>query len=104
MTKDDVVTTGLVKPEGLACDWVGNKIYWTDSDTKRIEVAGLSGREADRCVLVWEDLDLPRAISLAPQQGLMFWTDWGQVCTVLYSRQHLFLKSVDTITPLHHRT
>ena len=78
VVKVDIVTSGLVKPEGLACDWVGNKIYWTDSDTKRIEVAGLSGRESDRSVLIWEDLDLPRAISLAPEAGLMFWTDWGQ--------------------------
>jgi len=78
VTKVDIVTNGLVKPEGLACDWVGNKIYWTDSDTKRIEVAGLSGREEDRSVLVWDNLDLPRAISLAPGDGLMFWSDWGQ--------------------------
>jgi len=76
--KDNIVTTGLVKPEGLACDWVGNKIYWTDSDTKRIEVAGLSGLETDRSVLIWDDLDLPRAISVAPEEGLMFWTDWGE--------------------------
>lgn len=76
--KEDIVTTGLVKPEGLACDWVGNKIYWTDSDTKRIEVAGLSGLETDRSVLIWDNLDLPRAISVAPEQGLMFWTDWGE--------------------------
>ena len=48
VTKVDIVTNGLVKPEGPACDWVGNKIYWTDSDTKRIEVAGLSGLESDR--------------------------------------------------------
>lgn len=72
------MTSGLIKPEGLACDWVGNKIYWTDSDTKRIEVAGLSGRESERAVLVWKNLDLPRAISLAPSAGLMFWSDWGQ--------------------------
>ena len=78
VTKVDIVTNGLVKPEGLACDWVGNKIYWTDSDTKRIEVSGLSGLENDRSVLVWDNLDLPRAISLAPEQGLMFWSDWGQ--------------------------
>merc|ERR1719392_496994 len=32
VTKVDIVTNGLVKPEGLACDWVGKKIYWTDSD------------------------------------------------------------------------
>ena len=76
--KENIVTTDLVNPKGLARDWVGNKIYWTDSDTKRIEVAGLSGLETDRSVLIWDDLDLPRAISVAPEQGLMFWTDWGE--------------------------
>ena len=58
--KVDIVTSGLIKPEGLACDWVANKIYWTDSDTKRIEVSGLTGSEAERAVLVWSQLDLPR--------------------------------------------
>jgi len=78
VSKANIVSTGLIKPEGLACDWINNKIYWTDSDTKRIEVAGLSGKDKDRTVLIWEDLDLPRAISLDPISGFMFWTDWGQ--------------------------
>jgi low density lipoprotein receptor-related protein 5/6 len=78
VTKTNIVTTGLIKPEGLACDWVNNKLYWTDSDTKRIEVTGLSGRDSDRTVLVWQNLDLPRAISVAPNAGYMFWSDWGE--------------------------
>ena len=78
VVKTDIVSTGLIKPEGLACDWINNMIYWTDSDTKRIEVAGLSGLDRDRTVLVWENLDLPRAISVDPISGYMFWTDWGE--------------------------
>jgi len=77
VTKTNIVSTGLMKPEGLACDWINNKIYWTDCDTKRIEVAGLSGLDQDRTVLVWEDLGFPRAISVDPLSGYMFWTDWG---------------------------
>ena len=77
MVKRNIVSTGLLKPEGLACDWIGKKIYWTDSDTKRIEVTGMSGSESERAVLVWSGLDLPRALSLAPSDGLMFWSDWG---------------------------
>jgi len=77
VTKTDIVSTGLIKPEGIACDWVNNKIYWTDSDTKRIEVAGLSGLDSDRTVLVWENLDLPRPIAVDPVSGFMFWSDWG---------------------------
>ena len=38
----------------------------------------MSAKESDRRVLIWEDLDLPRAIAVAPLDGLMFWTDWGE--------------------------
>jgi low density lipoprotein receptor-related protein 5/6 len=72
-----IVDTGLVKPEGLACDWVNNKIYWTDSEMDRIEVTSLDPEQPLRRVLFWENLELPRAIAVAPHDGLMFWSDWG---------------------------
>ncbi|XP_078453259.1 low-density lipoprotein receptor-related protein 6-like [Lampetra planeri] len=72
-----IVATGLVSPDGLACDWLGRKLYWTDSETNRVEVAELDG--SHRKVLVWQDLDQPRAIALHPAQGFMYWTDWGEV-------------------------
>lgn len=78
--KETIVDTGLLKPEGLACDWVNDKIYWTDSETKRIEVSSMptsTTQHLHRNVLVWEDIVLPRAIAVAPYDGLMFWTDWG---------------------------
>ncbi|KAK2100003.1 hypothetical protein P7K49_021351 [Saguinus oedipus] len=62
-----VVISGLVSPDGLACDWVGKKLYWTDSETNRIEVANLNG--TSRKVLFWQDLDQPRAIALNPAHG-----------------------------------
>ena len=72
----------MLKPEGLACDWINNKVYWTDSETKRIEVASVEKSSShdyeSRRVLVWEDLDQPRSIAVAPNEGLMFWTDWGE--------------------------
>jgi len=64
---DAVVSTGLMSPDGLACDWIGRKLYWTDSGTKRIEVSDLDGRM--RKVLFWESLDQPRAIVVYPQRG-----------------------------------
>lgn len=77
--KEVIVDTGLIKPEGLACDWINNNIYWTDTETKRIEVASLPDKDGlfHRNVLVWEDLSQPRAIAVSPSDGLMFWTDWG---------------------------
>lgn len=54
-------------PEGLTCDWITNKIYWTDSETDRLEVATLDGKY--RKVLFWTDFDQPRAIVVAPSEG-----------------------------------
>ncbi|XP_063053042.1 low-density lipoprotein receptor-related protein 5 isoform X2 [Engraulis encrasicolus] len=71
-----VVVSGLESPDGLACDWLGRKLYWTDSETNRIEVANLDG--TSRKVLFWQDLDQPRAIALDPAHGYMYWTDWGE--------------------------
>ena len=64
---EDIITRGLVAPDGLACDWIGRKLYWTDSETNRIEVSELDG--SSRTVLFWEDLHLPRAIALDPTNG-----------------------------------
>ncbi|XP_048340184.1 low-density lipoprotein receptor-related protein 5 isoform X2 [Sphaerodactylus townsendi] len=72
----NVIVSGLVSPDGLACDWIGKKLYWTDSETNRIEVANLNG--TSRKVLFWKDLDQPRAIALDPANGYMYWTDWGE--------------------------
>ncbi|PFX32670.1 Low-density lipoprotein receptor-related protein 6 [Stylophora pistillata] len=78
---EDIVSFGLKKPEGLAVDWVGKKLYWTDCrdsdwETNRIEVSNFDG--LDRKVLFWKDLGFPRAIAVDPLKGYMFWTDWGE--------------------------
>jgi len=62
-----VVAGGIEAPDGLACDWVGRKLYWADSETDRIEVAQLDGTM--RRVLYWQDIDQPRAIALDPTHG-----------------------------------
>ena len=64
---EPIVTTGLISPDGLACDWVGRKLYWADSELDRIEVSNLDG--SLRKVLYWAKLDQPRAIALDPAHG-----------------------------------
>lgn len=59
--------SGLVTTDGLAVDAEGRKIFWTDTGTNRIEVANLDG--SMRKVLVWRNLDSPRAIALYHQMG-----------------------------------
>lgn len=63
----NVITNGIMSPDGLACDWLTKKLYWADSDTNRIEVCEFDGK--NRKVLFWENLDMPRAIALVPQKG-----------------------------------
>jgi low density lipoprotein receptor-related protein 5/6 len=68
-TASIIISTGLMSPDGLACDWIGRKLYWTDSEINRIEVSNLDGKM--RKVLFWEGLDQPRAIALYPQKGFV---------------------------------
>ena len=59
-----VLTCSLLLLIGIAVDWVNNKIYWTDSLTKLIEVSDLDG--SNRSALIWSDMELPRPIVLDP--------------------------------------
>ncbi|XP_014229515.1 low-density lipoprotein receptor-related protein 6 [Trichogramma pretiosum] len=72
-----VVNSSMISPDGLACDWYTGKLYWTDGEKNRIEVTSIDGRH--RKVLFWTEIYQPRAIALAPQRSIFFWTDWGDV-------------------------
>ena len=54
-------------PDGIAVDWIADHIYWTEADTKKIEVARLDG--SFRRVVISKDLMNPRAIVVYPQKG-----------------------------------
>lgn len=56
-------------------DWIHDLLFWTDSGTRRVEVATLDGSQ--RAVLAASDLDKPRAIAVHPGDAIVFWTDWG---------------------------
>lgn len=69
-----VVQTGLSTAEGLAVDWIGENLYWVESNLDQIEVARLNG--SFRRTLVAGDMESPRAIAVDPRDGYLFWTDW----------------------------
>ena len=48
-------------------DWIHDKLFWTDSGSSRIEVSDLDGLM--RKVIVWRDVDKPRAIAVHPDHG-----------------------------------
>lgn len=72
----DFIRWGLESPSGVAVDWIHDLLFWTDSGTKRVEVATLETRI--RHVLVSSDIDKPRAIVVHPYHAYVYWSDWGK--------------------------
>ncbi|XP_046583534.1 low-density lipoprotein receptor-related protein 4-like isoform X2 [Haliotis rubra] len=73
---EEVSSTDVRTPDGLAVDWINKHLYWTDTGFDRIEVSSLDGKM--RKTLINTGLDEPRAIVLDPNHGLVYWTDWGK--------------------------
>ncbi|XP_017777455.1 PREDICTED: low-density lipoprotein receptor-related protein 1 [Nicrophorus vespilloides] len=73
---EPVVQSGLATAEGLAVDWIGENLYWVESNLDQIEVARLNG--SFRRTLVAGDMESPRAVALDPRDGWLFWTDWAK--------------------------
>ncbi|KAM4699918.1 prolow-density lipoprotein receptor-related protein 1 isoform 2-T2 [Discoglossus pictus] len=82
--REDVVTNGIGRVEGIAVDWIAGNIYWTDQGFDVIEVARLNG--SFRYVVISRGLDKPRAITVHPEKGYLFWTEWGQYPRIERSR------------------
>ncbi|XP_035237468.1 low-density lipoprotein receptor-related protein 1-like isoform X1 [Anguilla anguilla] len=74
--REDVVTNGIGRVEGIAVDWIAGNMYWTDQGFDVIEVARLNG--SFHYVVISQGLDKPRAIAVHPEKGYLFWTEWGQ--------------------------
>jgi len=87
---------------GIAVDWINDKLYWTDSSTKLIEVSDLDG--SNRLALIWSNLDLPRPIVLDPFNRSVILSNravtivgivWSIVCNNYYIIVLLLVYSVD---------
>ncbi|XP_069107317.1 prolow-density lipoprotein receptor-related protein 1-like [Argopecten irradians] len=65
----------VADPQGIAVDWVGKRIYWTDAGTRTIEMTDYDG--ARKITVVNSRLDQPYSIAVAPGVGKLFWTDRG---------------------------
>ena len=72
---EDLVTTGLSRPSGLALDVSGGKMYWTDWETDKIQRSNLNGSGVEDLVTtgVWT----PNGLALDVSGGKMYWTDSG---------------------------
>ena len=76
-------------------DWVNNKIYWTDSYTKLIEVSELDG--SNRLALVWSNMELPRPIVLDPFNRSVSQYEYYLIeqSTLMHCMNHIYLKSIN---------
>ena len=70
---EDLITTGLDSPSGLALDVAGGKMYWMDAGTDKIQRANLDGSQIEN--LVTTGLSSPRSLALDLTGGKMYWTD-----------------------------
>ncbi|VDI79086.1 Hypothetical predicted protein [Mytilus galloprovincialis] len=89
-----IISEDINTPDGMAVDWTYDHIYWTDAGLNHIQVSNLDG--SFRKTLINTRLDEPRAIALLPQEGLMFFTDWGinpkiERCTMDGSKRYTII-------------
>ncbi|XP_060535234.1 low-density lipoprotein receptor-related protein 2 [Cylas formicarius] len=77
----DLETKGSSKPTAIACDWLAENLYWTETERAgskpkgRVMVAKTDGRY--RRALVNVGLESPTSLVVDPQIGRMFWADSG---------------------------
>ena len=73
---EDLITTGLSGPVGLALDGGRGKMYWTDSGRGKIQRANLDGSQVED--LITTGLSWPVGLALDVGRGKMYWTDSGR--------------------------
>jgi hypothetical protein len=50
---EDLITTGLIAPRGIALDVAGGKMYWMDSGTLKIRRANLDGTNVEDLIIIY---------------------------------------------------
>jgi len=64
---EDIVTDLVHTVEGVAIDGLSQVLYWTDAGRRLIEAMKLPS--GPRTVLVWQDVDSPRGITVHYDSG-----------------------------------
>ncbi len=72
---EDLVTSGVAGPAGIALDLAAGKMYWADSWVGKIQRAKLDGTNIEDVVST--GLVIPFGIALDLDAGRMYWTDSG---------------------------
>jgi hypothetical protein len=64
---DTVIDKGINTCEGLAIDWIGRNIYWTDEALSSIHAASLETPQYRK--LLVSSAVMPRSIVVNPKEG-----------------------------------
>ena len=72
---------GLDSCQGLAVDWMGRNLYWTDTGRGTISVARLDDASKRRVLM---SVPHPRSIVVDPKRGMMYWSQWEFVVQVTF--------------------
>lgn len=73
---------GLDSCQGIAIDWMGRNIYWTDEGRGTISVARLDDNSLPSKRRVLVKTSHPRSIVVDPKRGHMYWSQWESVMQV----------------------
>ncbi|KAJ7345670.1 hypothetical protein JRQ81_001620, partial [Phrynocephalus forsythii] len=73
-----VVASDLGTPDGIAFDWINNRLYYSDYLNQTISSMAVDG--SNRSVVA--RVPRPRAIALDPCQGYMYWSDWSSTAKI----------------------
>eukprot|EP00731_Ephydatia_muelleri_P006973 Em0003g1221a len=70
-----VIQRQSFQPTSLAVDWIGRKLYWTDTMNQRLEVANLDGSSARILLSASQGIITPRGLALDLKYTYLYWTD-----------------------------
>ncbi|KAJ2938967.1 hypothetical protein O0L34_g17783 [Tuta absoluta] len=62
--------------EGVAVDWMGGNLYWTDDALGTVSVARLDKPSVRRALIQAANFN-PRSIAIDPANGMMYWSVWA---------------------------
>ncbi len=64
---DSGVDGARSEPRGVAVDWIGKRLYWTDSSRLTIESSQFNGSQPR--TVIHEDAEEPRTLAINPVSG-----------------------------------
>jgi low density lipoprotein receptor-related protein 5/6 len=63
--------------DGIAVDWVNEKLYWTEATVGEVLVMDIAQRQRIKLIDNY-DGSTTRAIAVDPTTRYMYWSDWGE--------------------------